>query len=1018
MNCFESGNVFINLFGFGEHEKGLYKNQLGAIGAAMSHFSTRTDPALITMPTGTGKSAVMIVLSYVLTAKKVLVITPSQLVRKQIADGFREPKLLIRNHIISPRHLPTVFELKSEETSKEVWEQILGQNDVCVAIPSTLNKILEAGQPIDPNAFDLIFVDEAHHSRAASWTSILKYFDKAKQILLTATPFRRDKKELQARLIYNYPLKLAYEEGLFSKINFISINREDAQDEAAINIAIAKKAEEVYVNRPFLGHKIIVRTDSKSRAVELSHIYKANTALNLEVIHSGLGDAAIEKRIGALVAGTIDGIICVDMMGEGYDFPALKIAAIHVPHKSLSVTLQFVGRISRTNIPEAKIATVIASEQDFLIEARLLYKDESDWSVILPQLHFDKIAATEDEQNFQDEFTSENLEADDLILDTTEINLELSHLKPFFHVKIYKVFNKIGLGHGNGNEIDPDRIIDIFREIDFAKCSVLSNPFPRAFFHSNENKIAVHVIAQTMLPPWIVENDRVKNIYNELIILYFNEAHNFLFICSTVKETELYEHIMESVLGDAGMHEMIFLPQLKRIMAGWKDERMYNIGMKSRKAKGSHEAYKQILGSFVQKGVLPSDKYGYTRGHSFGGGFDTVLDREVLFGISTSSKVWSLEENKLLYFIKWCNDIARKIGDPEMDALQTPLSELDSGRLIEEFPQDQIFFADWDVDFYAKNTFIGFIDSEGELLAECLLCACQIAVVETALDSLKLRISRNGVSSEINFTVNPVIDFQYVDDTPVKLFLKRREYGSNPDEMLHMLKENPVHVYYENLSFIAGKVYFESRLDISLFELDNLVQTNWPDTVNVKKEFWTEEEFAALPAGVPQTRSIHDFIIDIAKEEADAVFYDHGSLEIADVISFSNGSVKFYHCKKQDGDEPRCSVDDMYEVIGQAVKSVNWSHRKLLMEQLVSRAEKNGSAAKLKKGTINNIRDILSGFENPVISVEIIIVQPGLKSDNHLGNQVAAFERIRTLLSGAQEYLKAVSSCTLKVMCS
>ena len=40
---------------------------------------------------------------------------------------------------------------------------------------------------------------------------------------------------------------------------------------------------------------------------------------------------------------------------------------------------------SRTNIPGAKIATYIASERDFDIEVKLLNKDESDWSVILPQ---------------------------------------------------------------------------------------------------------------------------------------------------------------------------------------------------------------------------------------------------------------------------------------------------------------------------------------------------------------------------------------------------------------------------------------------------------------------------------------------------------------------------------------------------------------------------------------------------------------------------------------------------------
>jgi hypothetical protein len=64
------------------------------------------------------------------------------------------------------------------------------------------------------------------------------------------------------------------------------------------------------------------------------------------------------------------------------------------------------------------------------------------------------------------------------------------------------------------------------------------------------------------------------------------------------------------------------------------------------------------------------------------------------------------------------------------------------------------------------------------------------------------------------------------------------------------------------------------------------------------------------------------------------------------------------------------------------------------------------------------IKAILDDFESPNIPVEIVIVQPGLKSTGHATNQADAFRRINILLSGADEYLKAVSSCQLKVMSS
>ncbi|WP_346659404.1 helicase-related protein [Bradyrhizobium sp. 141] len=56
-------------------------------------------------------------------------------------------------------------------------------------------------------------------------------------------------------------------------------------------------------------------------------------------------------------------VVCVDMLGEGVDLPNLKIAALHDTHKSLAVTLQFIGRITRKGddktIGEATVVTPI-----------------------------------------------------------------------------------------------------------------------------------------------------------------------------------------------------------------------------------------------------------------------------------------------------------------------------------------------------------------------------------------------------------------------------------------------------------------------------------------------------------------------------------------------------------------------------------------------------------------------------------------------------------------------------------
>lgn len=65
-------------------------------------------------------------------------------------------------------------------------------------------------EAIPKNHFDLVIVDEAHHSRAASWEKVIRYF-KAKRLGLTATPYRHDGKDLDA-LFGESAVHLSYEE--------------------------------------------------------------------------------------------------------------------------------------------------------------------------------------------------------------------------------------------------------------------------------------------------------------------------------------------------------------------------------------------------------------------------------------------------------------------------------------------------------------------------------------------------------------------------------------------------------------------------------------------------------------------------------------------------------------------------------------------------------------------------------------------------------------------------------------
>lgn len=93
----------------------------------------------------------------------------------------------------------------------------------------------------------------------------------------------------------------------------------------------------------------MARCEDKYRADEVFEIYSQYTDLNPIKIYSNLkGQSNIKQNI---IDKQHQIIVCVDMLGERFDLPELKIAAFHDVRKSLPITLQFAGRLHvRTKI--------------------------------------------------------------------------------------------------------------------------------------------------------------------------------------------------------------------------------------------------------------------------------------------------------------------------------------------------------------------------------------------------------------------------------------------------------------------------------------------------------------------------------------------------------------------------------------------------------------------------------------------------------------------------------------------
>ena len=147
--------------------------------------------ALVVLPTGCGKTGVAVLASYALNASRVLVITPSIIISRQIHEAYG--KFLIEHGVIpdTPKVVQAVLPTRSLiKKSTEIQE---GMSSMVMVVNA--HKI--GGQSsvriedIPHDGYDLVIVDEAHHYPAPTWKLLVDHFCNSRRLFLTATPEHR-----------------------------------------------------------------------------------------------------------------------------------------------------------------------------------------------------------------------------------------------------------------------------------------------------------------------------------------------------------------------------------------------------------------------------------------------------------------------------------------------------------------------------------------------------------------------------------------------------------------------------------------------------------------------------------------------------------------------------------------------------------------------------------------------------------------------------------------------------------
>ncbi|MFS8172338.1 DEAD/DEAH box helicase [Vreelandella titanicae] len=784
----------------GDEHPGFRNAQLGALHAIGAHFTNRLDPGIVTMPTGSGKTAVLMAAAYLLRAKRILIITPSRLVREQIAEQFETLTVLkkieaLQNDVPAPK----VYSTRERLGADEGWE-LMKDFDVIVGTLPSISPSFDNIPTPPEDLFDLVLVDEAHHSPAKTWKSIIDAFPDAKKVLFTATPFRRDNKEIKGRLIYSYSLSKAYRDGVFGEISYVPVELV-VKDQIA-DVAIAKEAESQYERdkRDGFNHRIMVRTDSRKRASELSKIYQETTRLNLKVVKGDHSLKYVKSIIEKLKNGIIDGIICVDMLGEGFDFPNLKIAAIHSPHKSLAVTLQFVGRFARTSGEHLGSAKFIAIPSEIKIESEKLYKSGVVWQEMIANLSSARVeretAVREVLESFDKDERFEGDEYDDLSLYSLEI---------YHHIKVYSVPGDVDLM----GQIEWPKDIEVVHER-------VSDTLNTKIYITREIKKS-----------GFSKDDRFNNIEHDSFIIYHDEEAKLVFLCFTRRTPGFYDLIMKGIASGGG--SILPLDQINKALNGLKNHEFYNVGMRNRSKSSTSESYRIISGSGADKAIQPSDARLYHRGHCFGSAEDN--GEEVTIGISSASKIWSNKTSQIPGLISWCKSIAKKLASDANEDTKSGLDFLSVGKKLEAIPKD-VMFGDWDREIYKGVYTVEFQGLKGYQTGQLLDCDIVIDYESLSATGFYFKI----IIDEEAFVYKYTIDggSLFIAERENVLFVRK---GNDRSTLENLLNEYPLVFYTGKLSSFHGLSYMPSYEGGFNFRRENIMPINWAaNNVDVTNE--------------------------------------------------------------------------------------------------------------------------------------------------------------------------------------
>lgn len=944
--------------------------QIGAAWATLAHFTASCEPALVSMPTGSGKTALMMMLSFLMRAKRVIVITPSVILRGQTAKKFETLEdLKSAGAFASNGRTPKVHDHEGEITSSETWSEFLAY-DVIVATPHTISPGYERIVGPKTNLFGpetVLFFDEAHHSRARTWQILIEHFASSRVVMLTATPFRNDNRRLLAKLVYHYPMKKALDSGIYAPIEYHAV---EPQGVASKDKELCSKAVKVLKHQKKRHPKarLLIRAEGVSKSSELVRLY---TDAGLKVAEVNYKQKFKDNiaALNDLRNEELDGIVCVDQIGEGLDVPSLKIAVLHKPRQSFPATVQFIGRICREATDEIGEPHLIACPDDVRGPLQRLYTHDNAWREFVPKLVEQIIGKSNRRSAFRGV-----VDAD------TGLDLEIEDIQPFFSTRVYRLN---GLDH-----LDFGTPLDMRNEI-----------VPVLFHEIPDQQMLIVVTAIEKKYSWAHDSD-LATPHFDLHVFYWNDGAKLLFefttadkVAGSIRES-LWKRNLERIDAASVVKALDKASAVEYLMFG-----LSNLGQ----GAGSIPSYKTFMGTAVEGAIRITDARSFTPGHALA----RYPSGETRGIGSNQARVWSIKRASLSEFKDWCDSLAAALkrrgnfGLPKVEFLPAPETLLRfKARPIAMYsrwnPQVQLSFQD-----DPKNRIVDQISFDELSLSDSRTIAGKM-YLSNGLKIEGTRFTYSLLTPRWTFQRSDMPSLRVDDSNEIHMQAVAEYFDENP----------PVLLLDDGSSVVNGSRYESARVLAKLPEecLDH--SRDWSKCdIHVEYEFRDPKDVTRSKIPAAGKISVQDQVEEWLKASASTGRFavkDHAAGEIADFIEVEEQSstIRFYHCKAcTPVKQPGARLDEL-KALEQALRTLNHIGMNSLLIDLLDRVSGNSRPnTRMVVGEISSLKRLAHKFRANEWKFEVVLVNPGIACQ-----KAVRVANTNTVLIACYEWLAAANA--------